>query len=113
MRRPGFADGWLLVDENSGSWWREWRAVEVEGAVDLGVGGEAWVDAGAAEQVEGDEGLWEESIPEIEREIGVGAAEAGDEVVLKGTDGPFGGITAMNVRRGELEIDFLGVHELL
>ena len=35
-----------------------------------------------AEQIESDNGLREDAVPEIEREIAVRAAEAGDEVVF-------------------------------
>ncbi len=72
-----------------------------------------WVDAGAAEEGDGDECLWEKAVPQIEREVRAGTAEAGDEVVFEGADGPFGGVTAIDARRGELEINVLGAHELL
>jgi hypothetical protein len=39
----------------------------------------------------------------VEGEIGVGAAEAGNEVVFEGADGTLSGIGAMDTRRGELE----------
>ena len=110
---PGFADRGLFVDEYSGSRRRDWSAVKVKGSVDLGVSGEAWVDAGAAEEVDGDQCLREKMVQQIEREAGVGAAEACDEVVFEGSDGPFGGVPAMDVWRGKLEIEVLGVHELL
>ncbi len=34
----------------------------------------------------------------MQREVLVGAAEAGDEVVLEGADGTFSGIAAVDVR---------------
>jgi hypothetical protein len=63
--------------------------------------------------VDGDECLWEKAVPQIERKVQVGAAEAGDMVVFEGSDGPFGGVTAKDARRGELEIKVFGAHELL
>ena len=55
----------------------------------------------------------EDTVPEIEREIAVRAAEAGDEVVFERADGAFGCIMPMDMGRGELEIDLGTVHELL
>jgi hypothetical protein len=37
----------------------------------------------------------------------VDAAEAGDEMVLKGTDSTFGCIAAVHTRWNKLEVDFL------
>ena len=64
----------LLVDENFGARGGEGGAVVVEGAVDLGVSGEVGVEATAPEEIEGDDGLWEELVPEGEVEAGIGAA---------------------------------------
>ena len=36
--------------------------------------------------------MWDESIPEVQREVGVEAAEARDKVLLVGGDGAFSGI---------------------
>ena len=38
---------------------------------------------------------------------------ASDEMIFEGLDGAFGGVSAVNVRRGELKIDFLVGHERL
>jgi hypothetical protein len=81
--------------------------------VDLGVGGQEGVDAGLAEQIEGDEGLREETVPEVEREVAVGAAKAGDEVIFKRADGTFGGVATVDVGRSKLEVNLFTVHELL
>ena len=48
----GFADRGLLMHNDFGAEGTEWRAVKVEGAMELGVGGQAWVDARGAEQIE-------------------------------------------------------------
>jgi len=41
----------------------------------------------------------------MKREFWIGAGEAGDEVVFKGSDGAFGGVAAMDVGWCELEVD--------
>ena len=53
-----------------------------------------------------------ETIPEMEREIGVNATEAGDEMILERTDASFGCIATMDVGRYQLEINFFFGHEL-
>jgi hypothetical protein len=49
----------------------------------------------------------------LEREIGVGAAESGDKVNFKSPDGSLGSIAAVDMRRGELEINLFAWHEVL
>jgi hypothetical protein len=49
----------------------------------------------------------------VERELWVGGAEAGDEVIFEGSNGAFCGVAAMDVGGGELEVDILAGHELL
>ena len=56
------------------------------------------IDAGTTEKIQDDQHLGEEPVPEVQREVLVGAAEAGNEVVLKGADGRFSGIAAVDVR---------------
>ena len=48
----GFADRGLLMHNDFGAEGTEWRLVKVEGAMELGVGRKAWVDARGAEQIE-------------------------------------------------------------
>ena len=79
--------------------------------MDLRPGGEARIETGRAEQVEADERLWEEAVPEMKGEVAVGRAEAGDEMVLEGADGPLGGVPTVKVGRGELEVDFRFRHK--
>jgi hypothetical protein len=74
-------------------------------AVHLRPSGELGVDARATEKVEGKNSLWEEAIPEVEGEIRVSAAEAGNEVVFKGTNGALGSVCAMHAGRDELKVD--------
>jgi hypothetical protein len=55
--------------------------IEIELAKDLGVGRAFWVDSRGPKQVESEDGLGDEAIPQMEREVFVGAAaEAGNEV---------------------------------
>ena len=68
------------------------------------------VDARSSYEVERQDRLVEEAIPEVEREVRVNAAEAGDEVILEGANGAFRGIAAMDPRGGQLEVD-VGIME--
>ena len=113
MWRPCVADGGLFMNKNSGARRCKRRTIVVESAMDLGVGRELGIDTGTAEKVQGDESLGEEAIPKMQRKVGVGAAESGNEVVLERVDGAFGGVAAVDTRRGKLEIDILAAHELL
>jgi hypothetical protein len=102
---PGFADARLLVDEQLDAGRSEGSPIKVECAMELGMSGEARVDTGAAEKIEGEQGLREEQVPEFQRENRVGAAKAGDKMILEGPNGPFGRVAAMQVWWGDLEID--------
>lgn len=64
----------LLVNENASSWRSKWSAVVVEGTVELSVGGEIGVHPRTAEEVQGGQSLWEELIPKVKGEVGIGAA---------------------------------------
>jgi hypothetical protein len=52
MSRPGGAVGGFFVNEDADARWRDGSAIEIVAAMELGVGGELWVEAGAAEEVE-------------------------------------------------------------
>ena len=56
--------------------------------------------------------MWDESIPEVQWEGEVAAAEARDKVVLLGGNSAFRGIGAVQVRRNELESDSNVSHDL-
>ena len=53
-------------------------------------------------------GLGEQFVPESQREIGMGSAEDGDEMILESLDGAFGCESSMLVRWDELEVNILG-----
>jgi hypothetical protein len=54
-----------------------------------------------------------QTVPQVEQEVRVGAAQASDEVILEGADGAFGRIGAVKTRRDELDVDMLVAEELL
>ena len=105
MRSPRAAIARELVGNNPASWWAKRGPIEVEESVDLGVGGVLWVDPGCAKEIKGDLRLRDELVPKAEREVGVSAAEGGDEVIFPCSDGSFGGISSMAAFGRELEID--------
>jgi hypothetical protein len=59
--------------------------------------------------------LWDELIPQVEQEVGIGAAEPIDEMVFECVNDTFGCITAVNVRGGQGKLigDILLVKVLL
>lgn len=48
MRCPGESFVWVFVDEEFCTWGRHRVFVEIEGAIELGFGGDFWVDVGWA-----------------------------------------------------------------
>ena len=55
------------------------------------------------EEVECEGSMGDEAVPDMQREVGVAATEAGDEVILVGLDGAFCGVGVMKVWGDELE----------
>jgi len=51
------------VDDDAGAGRREGIFVDVEISIEAGVGGEFWLTAGRAEEIEGNVGLWHEQVP--------------------------------------------------
>ena len=49
--------------------------------------------------------MWDEAVPEMQREFGVAADQAGNEVILVSLDCTFCGIGVMKVWGNELELD--------
>ena len=64
-----------------------------------------WIDTGGTEKVELQSSMRNEAVPEMQWEVWVATAEAGDEVILLRLDGAFCGVCAMEVQRNEFEID--------
>ena len=79
---PGAAVVGCLVYYDLRAWWCEWCAVEIKSTVQLGFCRHSWVETGRAEEVECQCGMWDEAVPEIQRQVWVAAAQAGDEVIL-------------------------------
>ena len=88
-----------------GSWGCQCRVVEVGCTKELCMCGQLWVDSGHSQQVEGKCGLWDQAVPEVEREVCVDAGHAGDEVVLEGADGAFCGVAAVHLWWCQLVLD--------
>ena len=82
-------------------------AVEVKFSKNLVISRQFWIDPGCPEEVQGDDGLWEELIPQACREALVSPIEDGGEVVFKGADGPFSWIGAVVVCSNELVFELL------
>ena len=72
----------------------------------------SWIETGGTEKVECEGSMGDEAVPEVQREIGVAATEAGDEVILVGLDGAFYGVGAMKVLRNKLEL-YAGISQKL
>ena len=49
--------------------------------------------------------MWDEAVPETQGEVGVAAAQAGDEFILVSLDCAFCGVGAMKVWGNKLELD--------
>jgi hypothetical protein len=79
--------------------------------VDLGKGGEFWIELGAAQEVQRDEGLDKKAIPKVKRKFLVGAAGAQDKMVNERANGMFSIVTAVQVGRSELGINVFGTKE--
>jgi hypothetical protein len=55
--------------------------------------------------------LIDETAPEVQRKVGIDAAESGDEVCLPSLDGAFGGVALTGVWWDQLKVDVIVVHE--
>jgi hypothetical protein len=71
------------------------------------------VDAGLAQQIESNEALWEQLIPQIQRRGWVSGTEARNEMILERADGSFSGVASMNMWRCQLKINVRGDEEIL
>jgi hypothetical protein len=60
-----------------------------------------------------DQGLREKMIPQMKREVAIRGTKTRDGVVLEGLDSAFRRVPAVDMRRCELEVNFLLCHELL
>ena len=96
---PGLACAGFVVDEDWAANGANGSGVEVEGVVVIFPGGHIGGEGGLTKEVEGEFRLREQLVP---KEVGEGAGEAGEdaeEVGFEGSNGTFGGVAAMDVRR--------------
>jgi uncharacterized protein (UPF0548 family) len=93
--RPSCPNGGLFVDEDASAGRGERGAVVIERAMELGVGRECWVDARATEEIETNQSMGNETVPQVKRKIRVRTAETGNEVILERTYGAFGGVATV------------------
>ena len=70
------------MDKDARSWWGKWRAVEIEGAVELFVGGKSRIDVQWVKEIQGHYRLNDETAQYMKGGIHVGAGKAGNEVFL-------------------------------
>ena len=97
MRFPCSALLRLLVDEDVRAWRGKRCAVEIEGAIELGVSGQSRIYARWAKDIEGCYRLDGDTSPEMKGGILVGDGEASNEVFLGCFDGLFSGILVVAV----------------
>jgi hypothetical protein len=95
MGCPSFPNGGLFVNEDASAGRGKRGAVVIKRAMELGVGREGGVDAGATKEIETKQSVGNEAIPEMKRKIRVRTAETGYEVVLEGTYGAFSGVATV------------------
>ena len=87
------------MGNNSGAGWGQWCAEVVEGAVKAIIGGELWVLAGGAYQVQGYFRLGNQEIPLGKGVFWVAGGENGAKVFFPGFYGALGGIAAVDMWR--------------
>jgi hypothetical protein len=66
---------------------------------------------GLMEKIEGCGSLQQQTIPKVKREVFACAAQASNEVVIKGLNCLFRHIAILQMWRNELEVDAFGSHE--
>ena len=72
------------MDQDLCARWCQRCLVEIKGTVELCFGGEFGIDARGTEEIQSGGGLFDESTPQMEREIWIGAAQNGNEVIFPG-----------------------------
>lgn len=76
----------------------------------LGVRGKLGIDARTPQEVEGDDGVGQKTIPKVQRKVGVGTAQPCNEMVFEGPDGPFSCISAVEMRWSQLKVNLGFAH---
>ena len=101
---PGAADSLDFIDKDSSVGWCKGQAIEIVGAVELGFGGNARVNARRPEKIECGYHLLNEAATQMDGKIGVNAGQARKEMTFPCVDSFFGGVSAMDVVRRKLVV---------
>lgn len=113
MGSPRGADAEILEDKASGDKRDKGCSVEVKRSVQHGFGRHTIIEARGAYKVDREIGLIENVIPQLERELGVKAAQDSHKVVSPCADGKFGSVCLVQMGRQELEFDYMLCHNQL
>ena len=101
------------MDDYGDARWSNRGPIEVKVAIKLGPGRELRVEAGATEQIQGEDSLGDEAIPQVEGKELVHTAETSNEVIFERADGAFGGVSTVDAGRRKLEVDVFRMEKLL
>jgi hypothetical protein len=94
-----------LVHDDASAQRSEWLRVEIEGAIEVRLRRETWIQARCAKKVYCCGGLWQDAIPQSHWKKLVGCAQACHEVIFERLYGTLGGVAMMCVWRHELEVN--------
>jgi len=112
MKGPTAMCIWFDMGQDMCTRWSYGHAVEVKCTMDVCPGGEFWVASATTEEIEGQFHLGKQTVPQVEQEILVSAAEPSNEVIFKGANGTFGGIVLVHVQWDQLVIDVFCSEEI-
>jgi hypothetical protein len=90
MDRPGALDAGLLVNDDVSAGRCKGRFIKAECSVELCLRGQSWIDLGLAKEIERQRALRKKAAPEEHGKLFVGAAEAGNEMILPAANDAFG-----------------------
>ena len=105
MGCPGLALVGCFMDDDAGTEGSQGGAVEIKSAVEVGLHGQSWIEAGGAEEVQGSSGLGEKVTPKVEWEQFVGATDDRHKMVLEGLNSALGSVAAVIVGWYELKVN--------
>ena len=103
MWRLGIAFRRRFVQENFGAGGHERRFVIIEGSIEERFGRELGIDPRGEQKIESGGGEWNQAAPQIHWRVWVNATETGQKVIFERSNGLFGSIHAIDVRRDELK----------
>jgi hypothetical protein len=76
-------------------------------------GRELWMQSRGSQEIPRDFRLWQESVPQVQLEVGVNRGEPGHKVFLESHYGAFSSVASMTVRRHQLVSDIIDSEEIL